>query len=310
MSQNPPQISILASDDIDRQKWDACVQGDGHALIYSQSWYLDLMAERWYGLVAGDYQTVMPLPVKSVAGIRIIYTPPFFQRLDIAGICDDAIKQEISKKILSFSKLVSLNTATEGLFKDAEIKVKTNYVLNLNRPHTDIAEAYTKECKKNIIKAVNRGCELSEDIGIDEVITFYQLAYGEKAAYKKKHFDRLAAMMKNLSIQFNVHLMGVKDKTSGDLIFAAALLDDGKRIYYLLGAPSAEGRKARATAFFLDQVISLFATKRSVFDFEGSDITDVASFYKSFNPEAEQYYRYYSNNFMQPVKAVLDKLLK
>ena len=121
MSQNPPQISILAADDIDREQWDACVQRDARALIYTQSWYLDLMAERWYGLVAGDYQAVMPLPVKSIAGVRIIYTPPFFQRLDIAGICDEAIKQEISKKVLAFSKLVSFNAAAKDLFKNGFI---------------------------------------------------------------------------------------------------------------------------------------------------------------------------------------------
>lgn len=309
-SQIPPQISILASDDIDRQKWDACVQGDHAALVYTQSWYLDRMADRWFGLVAGDYQTVMPLPVKSTAGVRIVYTPPFFQRLDIAGRCDDAIRQEISKKILAFAKLISLHSATPDLFKDAEIKAKTNYILDLNRPHQDIAEAYSKECKKNITKAVNRGCELLQGISIGEVIAFYRLAYGQKAAYKKKHFDRLTALMEDCKVQSHIHLMGVKDKTSGALIFAAALLDDGKRIYYLLGAPSAEGRKARATAFFIDQVISIFATRRAMFDFEGSDIADVASFYKSFNPQAETYYRYYINNFMQPVKTVLDKLLK
>lgn len=304
------QVSILPATRIDRQQWDACVNNDPGALIYSLSWYLDQMADDWYGLVVNGYQAVLALPVKRIAGIRMVYTPPFFQRLDIAGRYDKAALEQIRKRILAFAPILDCNTADPGLFGTAHLREKTNYILPLDRPYDTIAAAYSKEGRKNIGKAAQRGCVLKHNISIGEVICFYRQAYGTKAAYKEKHFERLTALMERCETQPFVHLMGVADESSRSLIFAAAILDDGRRLYYLLGAPSEEGRKARATAFFIDQMIMQFAGKRAIFDFEGSDLPAVASFYKSFSPETEHYYRFYINRFPQPAKMLLDKLFR
>ncbi len=311
MAQLPEShITILPSARINRQRWDACVCNDPQGLIYSLTWYLNQMTEQWYGLVVNDYEAVLALPVKYFGGIRMIYTPPFFQRLDIAGTYSDTTLKAIRKRISGFARIIDLHSSDSSFLNIAPLRRKTNYILRLNRPYPEISEAYTKECRKNIGKALNRGCIFKHGISIQEVKTFYQKAYGEKASYKEKHFTRLVEMAETCEAQSYIHLCGVAAESSNSLIFAAILLDDGKRIYYLLGAPTEEGRKARATAFFIDQVITRFAGKREIFDFEGSDIPEVASFYKSFSPEAEYYYRFYQNRLPQPLRALSDNFLR
>ena len=52
-------ISFLKHGDIDRKKWDHCVMNSRQGLVYSLSWYLDLVAPGWTGLVEDDYKSVI-----------------------------------------------------------------------------------------------------------------------------------------------------------------------------------------------------------------------------------------------------------
>ena len=55
------QIKYLQHKEIDKAKWDACIEQAPNGLIYSYSWYLDAMSKHWDALVLKDYEAVMPL---------------------------------------------------------------------------------------------------------------------------------------------------------------------------------------------------------------------------------------------------------
>jgi hypothetical protein len=88
---------------------------------------------------------------------------------------------------------------------------------------------------------------------------------------------------------------GVTDQ-AGNILQGSLLFQSNKRLYYVAGAPTVEGRKARATYYFIDQVIKQYAGTSWLFDFEGSDIPNVAAFYNRFNPGREIYYHLTYNN--------------
>jgi len=54
-------IDYLLHSDIDKMKWDACIQKAFNGNIYALSWYLDVVHEGWEALVEDDYVRVMPL---------------------------------------------------------------------------------------------------------------------------------------------------------------------------------------------------------------------------------------------------------
>lgn len=304
-----PGIKILSASQIDKSKWDACVSNSNNALIYSYSWYLDAMAEGWLGVIAGDYEGIWAFPLKKKWGIKHIYMPPFIQRLSPIGTFNDSQLNEAWRKVKQLVSLIIFNTDSSGLQNVTIPKSAPNYILDLTQEYVTIADAYTNECKKNIRKAQQRGCVMTT-VTIQDVIQLYKVAYGNVASYKEAHFDRLLKMMEQEKVNTFYHLLGVRSNETNELLYAGVILDDGKRCYYLLGAPNEAGRAARATSFFIDGVIDLFAAKRNVFDFEGSSIPSVASFYRSFNPTQETYFQYFINELPLPLRLIIDKRMK
>src|SRR5215216_511602 len=77
------EIEIIPSYNIDREKWDRCVNESSNAMIYAASAYLDHIADNWTGIVAKDYEQVMPVAWRKKFGIRYSYQIPFVQQLGI-----------------------------------------------------------------------------------------------------------------------------------------------------------------------------------------------------------------------------------
>ncbi len=85
-----------------------------------------------------------------------------------------------------------------------------------------------------------------------------------------------------------INRSGIKDAT-GELLSASFWGVDGKRVYYLLGAPTDKGKKIGATYFLINHLVELYAGSNLLLDFEGSDISSVASFYRQFSPDEKKY---------------------
>nr|MBU9937149.1 hypothetical protein [Ferruginibacter sp.] len=78
-------IRYLTYRQIDKPKWDACIDGAYNGLIYAYSFYLDSMAKHWDALVLNDYEAVMPLTWNKKYGIHYLYQPPFTACLGVFG---------------------------------------------------------------------------------------------------------------------------------------------------------------------------------------------------------------------------------
>lgn len=301
------QIHIVPHATLDYRKWDTAVQRDARGSLYDASAFLNVMADDWYGLVVEDYRSVMALPVKQIAGLRMVYMPVFTQSLGLLGSPEARLRQPIAEAVRSFSSLISFSSGDEYLLPGAKTRRRTNFILPLSSAYETLAGSFTAECRKNINKARNRGCIWRHDVSFDEVLRLYQSAYGKVAAYKPRHFERLRQLQQALSPE-QVFTAGIGNE-QGELVYAGLLLKDGKRLYYLLGAPSQRGREMRATYFFINEIIRRFSGTGMIFDFEGSDIPDVARFYKGFGPVEVPYYQYWDNRLPFPLNKVADRLL-
>ena len=69
------QIRYLTNEQIDKIKWDACIDTASNGLVYAYSFYLDSMAKNWDALVLGDYEAVMPLTWNKKYGFYYLYQP-------------------------------------------------------------------------------------------------------------------------------------------------------------------------------------------------------------------------------------------
>ena len=83
---------------IDKQKWDACITNANNGVVYAYSFYLDAMAKNWEALVLNDYEMVMPLTYNKKYGIYYLYQPPFCAQLGVFG---NELTKEIVEKFIA-----------------------------------------------------------------------------------------------------------------------------------------------------------------------------------------------------------------
>ena len=167
------QIQYLSHKEIDKTKWDACIEQAPNGLIYPYSFYLDAMAKHWDALVLNDYEAVMPLTWNKKYGFYYLYQPAFTASLGVFGknlnkeLIDDFIRSIPSK-----FKLIEISLNAGNIIGDSKTfsLLRSNYILHLNKPYEEIYKAYRDNHKRNINKAFQLGCSVNKEIPVDEII--------------------------------------------------------------------------------------------------------------------------------------------
>lgn len=286
-------IQYIRQEHIDKKKWDALVAASPNGFIYSRSFFLDAMCN-WDALVMGDYEFVMPLPYRKKAGFTYSYTPFFTGQLGITGKAipsKEICSHFINAIPASFSFIdLQLNEGNE-LATGNNIKQtgRTNFIVPLDKDYAGIESGYNKDARKNIRQVAAYGLKMVFDASPGIVFSFYKNAYGHLTRQistedYEKFFAACAHALAN-GLGFTCAVKNEKNET----VAAAFFAKDNKRIYYLLGAPSAAGKKLNATHFLIDEVLKQYAGSGLTFDFEGSDIPSVAGFYQKFGPQKRIY---------------------
>ncbi len=283
-------IQYLSYEQIDKQKWDHCIQIAANRLIYAYSWYLDKMADHWDGIVLGDYEMVMPLPWRRKMGIFYLYQPAFVAQLGLFGndVSADVLKQFFEAIPGKFKYWdMPLNMDNKYDIKGFHLNERANFILTLDKPYSELYKAFRENNKRNIKRAQGYGCVVKKGIDVNEIIALAndQPQQGQTIQQDYAHFltiyDQLLQEEKSRSY-------GVFS-SQGQLLASCALLYSGKRWYYLLVGNHPNGRTLGASHLLIDAIIKDLAGKNLILDFEGSDIRNLAFFYSGFGSRQENY---------------------
>ena len=71
-------IKFLKNKEIDKQKWDNCLEKSSCAKMYVYSWYLDIISPNWGGLIEDDYASIFPINKSEIINARINLTTASF----------------------------------------------------------------------------------------------------------------------------------------------------------------------------------------------------------------------------------------
>ncbi len=284
-----PEIKFLSHKDIDKQRWDACVAADTHAPVYGFSWYLDAICEgKWDALVLGDYKVVFPLPRKRKFGLNLVYQPFFCQQLGLFGkeaekaSLDDFLSR-IPKKFVK----VHLQLQWRGVFSK-NLKSRVNFVLNLNKPYSELYEKFSADGKKNLRKCENAGLNYTQHTDFNSVIALYRKVWGPLNPHvKDKHYQNFANACKN-ALEHN-QLICVKAHVADEYLGDAIFLRSGYYLHYVCAAPTEAGRKVGVMHGIINEMVKVFANQPMALDFEGSENPAVAQFYLKFSPQQCNY---------------------
>lgn len=301
------KIDIIPSTKVNVDKWNQLVAESSNGLIYAQYNYLDFVSENWDGLIINDYETIMPIPWRTKAGIKYAYTPAFTQQLGFIGAPLQLHTESIIKRIYSTYRYGSilLNTGNGITAKITEALPKPNLLLNLIQPFDQTKLLFRKDHLHNAEKAISNGLIYTEIISIEKAVSFYQLLNGNKTPHigNSNYLQFISYCMDVLKFNQHCFTRAVINE-QGDLLSTAVFIKDDKRIYNIMNATSDMGRAEKSNHLLFHHVIQEFSEQNIILDFEGSSIPGIKKFYEGFGCYEEIYYLWHYNKLPFPLSLI------
>ena len=283
------EIKYYTREEIDTGKWDDCIQKATNGLIYALSFYLDIMAENWSALIAGDYDAIMPLTWNRKYGFSYLYQPVFTAQSglfakDQSGLhlIDKFIGE--AKKHFKFCE-IHLNYDN----KPAGCILRANYILKLDNAYLEIRKGYKRRLLENLEESGIHSLSYIHSDDYLPTIFLFRHEYGKRFPHVKiKHYKRFEQLCNEMFNRNMLFVRQVKD-FSGNLLSSSIFFKDQRRIYNIMSVTLKSGREKRSHFYLVDQLIREFSAHNLVLDFEGSELPGVAEFYKKFGSQLHPY---------------------
>lgn len=297
-------ISYLKNHEIDRVRWDGCLQEIPYVRPYAMSWYLDIMSPGWEALVDDDYHSVFPLPCRRKYGFSYIATPVFLQQLGLFSA--DGDRRQIAGEFISFMpeffRLVDLCIGQEVNVPGFTLTPRYNYELVLREPYEKIWLKYMTDCRRNINIAHRYPQDIIGDVSPGELISLFRnYTAGRAGVIKETNYRRLKALMEYCTVSGTGRILGVRSP-KGKLLWGMFVIEVSGRTTMLFTAGSRKSRELRTSYLVIDHLIKHNAGTGQIIDFAGSTVPSISIFMSSFGGEKITYWRLYRNRLPWPIR--------
>ena len=298
-------IRYITHNELDKSKWDNCIETASNGIVFAYSWYLDAVCDNWDALVLNEYEAVFPITKKSKFGLNYFFNPIFALQLGVfsnqkitTGLVNQFL-EAIPKKL----KLVDIqlnfgNSVENQLF---EVSNKKCQFIDLSSSYEEISKKYSTNLKRNLSKARKENCEIVLSLETENVIKLFKENRGETLKEMKdeqyKRLDSLLTQLKQRKLGKIYECL-----FENELVASACFSITNNRIIYIKGGSTPTGREVGAMHLIMDEVIHLNSSSNMIFDFGGSSIEQVARFNHSFGSTDYEYQRLYRNNLPFIVK--------
>jgi hypothetical protein len=305
------EIKLLKRNEIETAKWNGCIHYSSNSRIYGYSWYLDNVADDWWGLVEGDYESVMPLVWNDkLLKTKQIYQPFLTQQLGLfsMNICSKARIEFFLNAIPAEFRYVDmqlnfLNTDIAE-FKNWKIELRTNFILDLKRPYEEIQKGYSNNLRRILKKQTEANLYATTDLKPETFISqVREFHTAQKNNIPEAFYHTALRVIYNCLHRGQGTIFAIFD-TEKRLCAAAFIVFDSYRLVNVINFSTEIGKELNAMHFLFDGLIQNNANTLKIFDFEGSNIEGVARFYESFGAINQPYPRLKYNNLPWYLKIV------
>ena len=279
-------IKYLQHEEINKEKWDDCINLSPQGLVYALSWYLDAVHPGWEALVENDYEAVFPITSGKKFGINYLYQPFFNQKLGAFSrnpgeyINIDLFLEAIPERFRYAD--INLNRANRITGKDFQVDMNTNIELDLSENPETIRNNYSENAIRNLKKFNGENIILNEGKDSDFLIRMFRLNMGRTLPkIRDIHYSGLKKVM-DTAFDKGTGRMLVAKSQKDKFLAGAFFITYRNRAVFLFSANTEEGREKRAMYGIIDRFIAENAGKKLILDFEGSNNQDLARFYKGF----------------------------
>lgn len=306
-------IRYLKNHEINKLKWDKCISNSPNGFIYGYSWYLDIVCPGWEGLIEDEYTSVMPLPMGKKYGFTYAFPPPFVQQLGLFS--PEVIPKEKIMKFISaipfHYRYVEMNLNEKNIITPGSVEINTHvtYMLDLNRPYSEIASNYSTQTKRNLRKALSFSQTIVQSARYPKVIKLFSENRGLQHELPTAFYTILTQLVEALLAKGLVKVVGVNDKQNNLCAGAFIVKSRGRDIFLFSGANN-NAYESQAMTLLINSYIEDNAGAPVLFDFEGSMDPDLARFYSGFGSIKIEFPTIRKSNLPAPVKWIKDLQFK
>jgi len=297
------KLQYIKHKNIDSDKWNRCINNSSNCRIYGYDWHLDRTAIKWDALIYGDYEFVMPLPLRKKWGINYVFQPLFSQQLGIFPEPEESIAGLFYTGLVKIYKFCDFNVNSENPvfenLKGIDFFPRKNYLLNLHQDYNTLSSYFSKNTKRNVIKAEKNSLNLSIGISLEEYMEFK--SKNLPVTINKKDLNNLKSLIALGQFKGFGEIHGVY--TNENQLCAAVYFCRCKdRVIYFNAASNEQGKELGGMYFLVNRFIKENAGTNLTLDFEGSMIPGVARFYEGFGANPETYFQLKFNRLPLPLR--------
>lgn len=304
-------IQLTGYKNIDKKKWDACINSSPDVSIFAYSWYLDAVCEKWSALVLNDYEAVFPLVSKSRYRIHYLYQPFFTRYFGVFA------KNPLTDKLIAdfFNAIPEkyryldfcIHEGNKPVLNDYKVSERKYQALDLGSSYEVLIKNYSDNAKRNIKKALKAGFRIEMGISPEIIVGLFKKTKGEELnTFKAKDFKNLLELMNTLIKERRAETLAVYNP-EGELCSAAFFMKNKNRFVYLKSGVSDFGKSNGAMHLLFDFFIKKHSGTQNILDFGGSSVESVARFYKNFGAKDCVYLQLKKNTLPRVVKWISKK---
>jgi len=278
-------IKLINSTHIDKKKWDETIANSPIENVFMYSWYLDATADNWSGVVSNNYTTVFPVTYTKKLGVKQFYQAFFTRQFEVIGNDFDLteaikfIKKEF--KFIDFRSQLPLNLNHKTTIRQHQIidfEKGFKYSTNAKR----LIKKSNKLFNYKVISDLKPFIGLIKEILVDKIKEF-----------TPQNIKKLEKLMLNAMSNDKGECIGVFENDT--FVGAGFFFRDKNTITYLKGVSTEKAKKNGAMYGLIDSVINENQANYFTFDFGGSTIQGVSTFYKKFGATDKNYNEYTIN---------------
>lgn len=295
-------IQLVARENLDVTKYDACVEHSLQSNIYGFSWYMDVVCDNWSALVLDDYNAVMPVPWRKKWFIKYVYPPFWVIQLGLYS------KQEVDEDqflrvLFSKFKYVEFKSNTENKFSTSKHNTtKQLQYLNLNQDYKDIQTGYKRDRKRDLKKAKDNKLSALWNDQADKLIDIIKSNVGKRLPnVKAADYDVLLKLIEIIKYRNKGEILSIYD-SSKNLVGSSIYVKHKNSVTILASSTDFSNRKYGVDTFMRDAIIAKYASQLDYFYFGGSSIKSIAKNNLSFGSKTKTYQLIKHNNLPKLIR--------
>jgi hypothetical protein len=278
-------IRFVNRKEIEHDRWNSIVKSSPYFRHYALTYFLDASCELWVALVKNDYEWIWPLPIKKWPVIQVIQ-PLLAQQLGPISNGTRALEESDIQQSWELIQRVfwKVNVKFSDHFSDLPMPCSkhTNVELELGKSHDELTKAFNRNSISNIRKSVkaNVTFQCAEDFNPLAISVFRSGRGRGLSILDEEFYDQVRRIYSAFQAKGEAETwIAQKD---GVTLAAVMLLNTNQRILNFFTSSTTQAKGVGAMHGLINAILEKHCDSAKFFDFEGSDDSNLAYFYKSF----------------------------